>query len=186
VTDTGWAKAAWGGLFGQWHERATVVQVALGGRPEADTILNILADHKISSFCAPPTLYRTLVHADLTAHDPSALRHCTSAGEPLNPEVIRAWREGTGGLTVYDGYGQTETTCTVANYRAVPAPPGSMGKPVLWVPKTVSHHVNWAYMWLRPPSRSRRRMRHAMPSLRRTGIPGVYARYIGGSAARTM
>jgi acetyl-CoA synthetase len=130
VTDTGWAKAAWGGLFGQWHERATVVQVALGGRPEADTILDILAGHKITSFCAPPTLYRTLVHADLNAHDLSALRHCTSAGEPLNPEVIRVWREGTGGLTVYDGYGQTETTCTVANYRAVPVRPGSMGKPV--------------------------------------------------------
>jgi acetyl-CoA synthetase len=129
VTDTGWAKAAWGGLFGQWHERATVVQVALG-RPEADTILDILKDHKITSFCAPPTLYRTLVHADLKAHDLSALRHCTSAGEPLNPEIIKVWREGTGGLTVYDGYGQTETTCLVANYRAVPVRPGSMGKPM--------------------------------------------------------
>jgi acetyl-CoA synthetase len=130
VTDTGWAKAAWGGLFGQWHERATVVQVALGSRPQADTILGILTDHKITSFCAPPTLYRTLVHADLKAHDLSALRHCTSAGEPLNPEVIKVWREGTGGLTVYDGYGQTETTCTVANYRTMPVRPGSMGKPM--------------------------------------------------------
>jgi acetyl-CoA synthetase len=129
VTDTGWAKAAWGGLFGQWHERATVVQVALG-RPNADTILNILKDHQITSFCAPPTLYRTLVLADLKAYDLSVLRHCTSAGEPLNPEVIKVWREGTGGLTVYDGYGQTETTCIVANYRAVPVRPGSMGRPM--------------------------------------------------------
>lgn len=129
VTDTGWAKAAWGGLYGQFHERATVVQVALG-KPDADTILRLLSEQRISSFCAPPTLYRLLVQADLGAHDLSALRHCTSAGEPLNPEVIRAWREGTGGLTVYDGYGQSETTVLVANYRALEVRPGSMGKPV--------------------------------------------------------
>lgn len=129
VTDTGWAKAAWGGLFGQMHERATIVQVALG-RPDADTILGIIARHGITSFCAPPTLYRTLVQADLGAHDLSALRHCTSAGEPLNPEVIKVWAAGTGGLTVYDAYGQTETSVLVANYRAVPVRPGSMGLPV--------------------------------------------------------
>jgi acyl-coenzyme A synthetase/AMP-(fatty) acid ligase len=129
VTDTGWAKAAWGGLFGQWHERATIVQVALG-KPDADTILNILKDARITSFCAPPTLYRMLVQADLKAYDLSGVRHCTSAGEPLNPEVIRAWRDGTGGLTVYDGYGQSETCVLVANYRAVDVRPGSMGKPV--------------------------------------------------------
>jgi acyl-coenzyme A synthetase/AMP-(fatty) acid ligase len=129
VTDTGWAKAAWGGLFGQLHERACIVQVALG-RPDADTIFQILARHRITSFCAPPTLYRLLVQGDFSRHDLSALRHCTSAGEPLNPEVIRAWREGTGGLTVYDGYGQTETCCIVANYRSMPVRPGSMGLPV--------------------------------------------------------
>jgi acyl-coenzyme A synthetase/AMP-(fatty) acid ligase len=128
VTDTGWAKAAWGALFGQFHERACVVQVQLG-KPDADTILSVLARHGITSFCAPPTLYRLLVQADLSRYDLSALRHCTGAGEPLNPEVIRAWREGTG-LTIYDGYGQTETTCVVANYRGVEVRPGSMGKPV--------------------------------------------------------
>jgi acetyl-CoA synthetase len=129
VSDTGWAKAAWGGLYGQFHERATVVQVALG-KPDADTILSIIKNAGITSFCAPPTLYRLLVQADLSAHDLRTLRHCTSAGEPLNPEVIRAWKEGTGGLTIYDGYGQSETTVLVANYRAVPVRPGSMGKPV--------------------------------------------------------
>jgi acyl-coenzyme A synthetase/AMP-(fatty) acid ligase len=128
VTDTGWAKAAWGALFGQFHERACVVQVQLGA-PDADTILAILARHGITSFCAPPTLYRLLIQTDLSAFDLSALRHCTSAGEPLNPEVIRAWRAGTG-LTIYDGYGQTETTCIVANFRGVAVRPGSMGKPV--------------------------------------------------------
>jgi acetyl-CoA synthetase len=128
VSDTGWAKAAWGGLFGQFHERATTVQVALG-KPDADTILSIIAGARITSFCAPPTLYRLLVQADFGRHDLGALRHCTSAGEPLNPEVIRAWKDGTG-LDVYDGYGQSETTLLVANYRAVPVRPGSMGKPV--------------------------------------------------------
>ncbi len=129
VTDTGWAKAAWGGLFGQMHERAAILNVALG-RPDPDTIFGILARHGVTSFCAPPTLYRRLVQADCSKYDLGALRHCTSAGEPLNPEVIRAWREGTGGLTIYDGYGQTETTCLVANFRTMELRPGSMGRPV--------------------------------------------------------
>ncbi len=129
ITDTGWAKAAWGGLFGQMHERAAILNVALGA-PDTDTILGILARHRVTSFCAPPTLYRRLVHADFSRHDLSALRHCTSAGEPLNPEVIREWQRGTGGLTIFDGYGQTETTCLVANYRAMEVRPGSMGRPV--------------------------------------------------------
>jgi acetyl-CoA synthetase len=128
VTDTGWAKAAWGGLFGQFHERACVVQVPLG-KPEANLLLAILENAGITSFCAPPTLYRLLVQGDFSGHDLSVLRHCTSAGEPLNPEVIRTWQERTG-LTIYDAYGQTETTCLLANYRSVPVRPGSMGKPV--------------------------------------------------------
>ena len=129
ITDTGWAKAAWGGLFGQMHERAAILNVALGA-PDPDTIFGIIARHRVTSFCAPPTLYRRLIHADFSKHDLSALRHCTSAGEPLNPEVIREWQRGTGGLTVYDGYGQTETTCLVANYPAMEVRPGSMGRPV--------------------------------------------------------
>ena len=128
ISDTGWAKAAWGGLFGQWHERATVVQAALG-KPDPDLILGIVARHRITSFCAPPTLYRQLIHADFTKHDLSALRHCTSAGEPLNPEVIRIWREKTG-TQIYEGFGQTETTVVVANFPSLPVRPGSMGKPV--------------------------------------------------------
>ena len=128
VSDTGWAKAAWGKLFGQWHQRATVLQLDMG-KPSADLILRTLVEQKVTSFCAPPTLYRMLVLADLASYDLSSLRHCTSAGEPLNPEVIRVWQRGTGGLTVYDGYGQTETVNIVANYRSVPVRPGSMGLP---------------------------------------------------------
>jgi acetyl-CoA synthetase len=93
-------------------------------------VLRILAEQPISSFCAPPTLYRSLILADLSAYDLSTLRHCTSAGEPLNPEAIRVWEEGTGGLVIHDGYGQTETTVLVANFPALPVRPGSMGKPV--------------------------------------------------------
>lgn len=127
VSDTGWAKCAWGKLFGQWYQRASVLQMDMG-KPDSDTLLRVLRDHRVTSFCAPPTLYRALVQGDLGRYDLSALRHCTSAGEPLNPEVIKVWREGTG-LTVYDGYGQTETTNIVANFRGVPVRPGSMGLP---------------------------------------------------------
>ncbi|HEU5447650.1 MAG TPA: AMP-binding protein, partial [Acidimicrobiia bacterium] len=128
VSDMGWAKAAWGKLFGQWQQGAAVVLMNMG-KPDADLILDTITRNGITTFCAPPTLYRLLVQADIGAHDLSGLRHSMSAGEPLNPEVIRVWEEGTRGLTVYDGYGQTETVNLVANYRCVPVRPGSMGKP---------------------------------------------------------
>ncbi|MDA8332789.1 MAG: AMP-binding protein [Candidatus Dormibacteraeota bacterium] len=128
VSDTGWAKAAWGKLFGQWAEGAAVVQMNMG-KPDPDLILDVIARHRITTFCAPPTLYRSLVLTDLRRPDLSGLRHCTAAGEPLNPEVIRVWQEGVG-LPVYDGYGQTETINVVANFRCLPVRLGSMGKPV--------------------------------------------------------
>jgi acyl-coenzyme A synthetase/AMP-(fatty) acid ligase len=128
LSDMGWAKAAWGKLFGQWQQGAAVALMNMG-KPDADLILDTIARNGITTFCAPPTLYRLLVQADIGAHDLSGLRHCISAGEPLNPEVIRVWQDGTRGLTVYDGYGQTETVNLVANYRCVPVRPGSMGKP---------------------------------------------------------
>ncbi len=128
VSDTGWAKAAWGKLFGQWAEGAAVVQMNMG-KPDPDLILDVIARHGVTTFCAPPTLYRSLVLTDLRRPDLSGLRHCTAAGEPLNPEVIRVWQEAVG-LPVYDGYGQTETINVVANYRCLPVRPGSMGKPV--------------------------------------------------------
>jgi acetyl-CoA synthetase len=114
-------------LFGQMHERACSLQVA-AGQLDADATLGILSRHRVTSFSATPTLYRAVVYGDFAKYDLSALRHCTSAGEPLNPEVMRAWSEGTGGLAVYDGYGQTETTVPVANYRSVEVRPGSMGR----------------------------------------------------------
>jgi acyl-coenzyme A synthetase/AMP-(fatty) acid ligase len=127
VTDSGWAKAAYGGLFGQWHERAAVVQVQLT-KPTPEIVLGILRRHGITSFCAPPTLYRSLVQEPPgDAFSLPSLRHCTGAGEPLNPEVIRAWRQRTG-LTIRDGYGQTEMVIVVANRPEMEVRPGSMGR----------------------------------------------------------
>ena len=126
VSDTGWAKAAWGKLFGQWIIGASVVMWDIVGKPDFDRLLTLISELGVTSFCAPPTLYRAFAQMDLSAYDWSTLRHCTSAGEPLNPEVIETWEAATGTVP-YDGYGQTETVCLVANYPSLPVKPGSMG-----------------------------------------------------------
>jgi len=128
VSDMGWAKAAWGKLFGQWRLGAAVVMWNVVGKPDLDRMLRIVGEQRVTSFCAPPTLYRAFVQLDLDRYEWSGLRHCTSAGEPLNPEVIAMWKGATG-LDIYDGYGQTETVSLVANYRCLPIKAGSMGKP---------------------------------------------------------
>jgi acyl-coenzyme A synthetase/AMP-(fatty) acid ligase len=128
VSDFGWAKAAWGKLFGQWALGAANFLWDVRGKPDFDLMLRLLGEHGITTFCAPPTVYRALVLLDLAGYDWSRLRHCVSAGEPLNPEVIKVWQEATG-LTIYDGYGQTETVNLVANFRCLEVRPGSMGKP---------------------------------------------------------
>ena len=129
LSDTGWAKAAYGKLFGQWTLGATVMQHDARGRFDAPMTLRMLERFGVTSFCAPPTAYRMMVLEDLSQYDLSGLRHCTGAGEPLNPEVMKQWQDGTG-LTIYDGYGQTETVLLVGNYRCLPVRPGSMGKPI--------------------------------------------------------
>ncbi len=128
LSDFGWAKAAWGKLFGQWALGAANFLWDLRGKPDFDLLLRLIGEHGVTTFCAPPTVFRGLVQLDLGAYDWSGLRHCVSAGEPLNPEVIKVWREATG-LTIYDGYGQTETVNLLANYRCLEVRPGSMGKP---------------------------------------------------------
>ncbi len=128
VSDTGWAKAAWGKLFGQWRLGAAVFLWDLRGKPDFELMLRLIGEHGVSTFCAPPTVYRVLVQMDLAAFDLGRLRHAVSAGEPLNPDTIERFREGTG-LTIYDGYGQTETVNLVANYPCLPVRQGSMGKP---------------------------------------------------------
>jgi acyl-coenzyme A synthetase/AMP-(fatty) acid ligase len=129
LSDTGWAKAAYSNLFGPWRMGTAVFIEHSSGRFDAQRTLKLLEQYGITTFCAPPTAYRMLVLEDLRQCNLSRLRHCVGAGEPLNPEVIEAWKAGTG-LTIYDGYGQTETVILVANYPCLPVKPGSMGKPV--------------------------------------------------------
>jgi acetyl-CoA synthetase/medium-chain acyl-CoA synthetase len=127
TSDTGWAKAAYGVIFGPWSEGAEVV--LYHGRFEPAAELEFLMQVDPHVFCAPPTEFRLLVKQDLKRFSFPRLRECVSAGEPLNPEVIRAWQAATG-LTIRDGYGQTETILLVANFPGVPVRPGSMGLPM--------------------------------------------------------
>ena len=126
TSDTGWAKAAWGVLFGPWNLGVPVL--LYDGRFDPTRELSLLEKHQVRTFCAPPTEYRLLVQEDLLHYDLSKLRHCTGAGEPLNPEVIEEWKAAYD-LTIHDGYGQTETVLLVGNLKGLPVRPGSMGKP---------------------------------------------------------
>ena len=128
ISDTGWGKAVWGKLYGQWIIGSAVFMHNAEGTFNAKTTLKLLTTQGITSFCAPPTVYRMLIQQDLNQYDFSDLRHCTSAGEPINPEVIKVWKNATGNL-IYDGYGQTESILLVANYPCMPIKYGSMGKP---------------------------------------------------------
>jgi acyl-coenzyme A synthetase/AMP-(fatty) acid ligase len=128
LSDTGWAKAAWGLLFGQFRLGAAVFLWDQRGKPDFDRTLSMIGTHRVTTFCGPPTVFRAVVLGDLHRFDWSSLRHVVSAGEPLNPEVMRAWHEGTG-LQIHDGYGQTESVNLAANFRCLPVREGSMGKP---------------------------------------------------------
>src|SRR5262245_5999385 len=128
TSDTGWAKAAYSVLFGPWSVGAEVFMY--GGRFEPRRELELLEEAAPNVFCAPPTEYRLLVKEDkLGSLKAPRLRECVSAGEPLNPEVIRAWHEHTG-LTIRDGYGQTESILLLGNFPGIPVRPGSMGLPM--------------------------------------------------------
>jgi len=129
LSDTGWAKAAWGVLFAPLVCRAATVLYDGGAGFDADIHLRLLSKLRVSTFCAPPTIYRLFVQMDLSQYDLGSIRHSISAGEPLNPEVIRVWR-GVTGTTVHDGYGQTETVNIVANVPGMDVRLGSMGKAV--------------------------------------------------------
>ncbi|MFW6304485.1 MAG: acyl-CoA synthetase [Candidatus Saliniplasma sp.] len=128
IADNGWAKAVWGKLFGQWIVGATIVQQNITGKFDPKKTLKVLQDYEITTFCVPPTIYKMMINEDVESYDLSSLRHCLSAGEPLNPDVIDKWEEYTG-LRIYDYYGQTETVALVANYPTMEVKAGSMGKP---------------------------------------------------------
>jgi len=129
ITDTGWAKAAWGALFSQWNSGATVFLYEYQGRFDGDIILSLIEKYGITIFCAPPTAYRMLILEKFENYDFSGLRRCLSAGEPLNPEVIDAWQKGTN-LGIYEGFGQTETICVISTSPGMEAKSGAIGKPV--------------------------------------------------------
>lgn len=126
LADTGWGKAVWGKLYGQWIAGAEVF-VYDYDKFVARDILRVLSDYHMTSFCAPPTVFRFLIREDVGAFDLSALRYCTIAGEALNPSVYEEWLRLTG-LRLMEGFGQTETTLTVGTYPWVEPRPGSMGK----------------------------------------------------------
>lgn len=127
VADTGWGKAVWGKLYGQWIVGATVFVYDHEKFTPAD-MLKMIEEHKITSFCAPPTIFRFMIREDLNKFDLSSLKYCTIAGEPLNPAVYEAFYNATG-IKLMEGFGQTETTMTIGTFPWMEPKPGSMGVP---------------------------------------------------------
>jgi acetyl-CoA synthetase len=127
VADTGWAKSAWGKIYGQWLSGCAVMTYNYD-KFVPKNLMEVIEKYKVVTFCAPPTIYRFLIKEDLTKYDLSNLKYCVVAGEPLNPEVYKQFLEHTG-IRLMEGYGQTECTVAVATYRWLKPKPGSMGKP---------------------------------------------------------
>jgi len=128
ISSPGWAKHAWSNFFAPWNAQATIL-ILNQSRFSAAGLLAAMGDCAVSTFCAPPTVWRMLIQADLSAASTAALRECVAAGEPLNPEVIEQVRKAWG-ITVRDGFGQTETTAQIGNPPGQPLKPGSMGRPL--------------------------------------------------------
>ncbi len=127
ISDTGWAKAVWGKIYGQWLCEAAIFTYDFD-RFDAGKILPMFKQHGITTFCAPPTMYRFMVKQDLSGYDLSTIEHATTAGEALNPEVFHRFKEATG-LSVMEGFGQTEGTLMIANLVGMTPKIGAMGKP---------------------------------------------------------
>ncbi len=128
ISDTGWAKAAWGKIYGQWLCEAGIFAYDFD-RFDANDIMPMFAKYNITTFCAPPTMLRMMIKQDLSKFDLSSIEHMSTAGEALNPEVFRQFEKATG-LQIMEGFGQTETTVALANLAGTKARLGSMGKPV--------------------------------------------------------
>ncbi|MGI6238418.1 MAG: AMP-binding protein [Christensenellales bacterium] len=127
VSETGWAKSVWGKLYGQWLAGCAVMAYDFDKFKPAE-LLRVIEKYKVTSLCAPPTIYRFMMLEDLSVFDLSNLRHCTTAGEPLNPEVFNKWKEITG-HEMREIFGQTELCVTVGTFPWMAVKPGSMGKP---------------------------------------------------------
>ena len=128
ISETGWGKALWGKLYGQWLCEGAVFTYDFD-RFDASDILPMFAKYNITTFCAPPTMYRMFIKDDLSRYDLSSIQHATTAGEALNPEVFRQFEAQTG-LQIYEGFGQTETTLCIGNLIGNKQKIGSMGKPI--------------------------------------------------------
>ncbi len=127
VADSGWAKFGWGKIYGQWICGAVMVAYDTDKFVPAH-LIKTMERLRLTTFCAPPTVYRFLIQEDLAKHDFSSIRHACTAGEPLNPEVYNRFRDATG-LHICEGFGQSETTVILANFEWFPVKPGSTGKP---------------------------------------------------------
>ena len=127
IADTGWGKAVWGKLYGQWIMEAAVF-VYDYDKFEPHEILHIVEKYRITSMCCPPTMFRMFINAGLEGHDLSSLKYCCIAGEALNPDVFNSWYQATG-IKLMEGFGQTETTLTICNLVGMNPKPSSMGKP---------------------------------------------------------
>ena len=127
ISDTGWAKALWGKLYGQWLNEAAVFVYDFD-RFDAHDILPMFAKYKITTFCAPPTMYRFMIKEDLSKYDLSSVKHASNAGEALNPEVFHQFKKATG-LSLMEGFGQSETTLVLGNLVGMTPKIGSMGRP---------------------------------------------------------
>lgn len=128
IADTGWGKAVWGKYYGQWLMEACVFTYDFD-RFKASDILKLIGTYNITTFCCPPTMYRLIMQEKIDDYDLSSLVHSTTAGEALNPDLFDFWKEHTG-LTIYEGFGQTETPVTIGNLTGSTPRSGSMGKPV--------------------------------------------------------
>ncbi len=127
VSDSGWAKFGWGKIYGQWLCGAVIFVYDME-KFHGSTLLAMLQKYRVTTFCAPPTMYRFMLQEDVASYDLSSLHHCATAGEPLNPEVARRWLELTGHV-IYEGFGQTETTVVIANFGWTEPRLGSTGLP---------------------------------------------------------
>ncbi len=127
VSDSGWAKFGWGKIYGQWICGAVIFAYDMDKFVPAK-LLEIISKYKITTFCAPPTMYRFMLQEDLTKYDLSSIEHCCTAGEPLNPEVIKKWQKYTGHF-IYEGFGQSEGSVLLANFPWFEPRLGSTGKP---------------------------------------------------------
>jgi acetyl-CoA synthetase len=127
VSESGWAKCGWGKIYGQWICGVAIFVYDME-KFVPDRLLKRIEKYRITSFCAPPTIYRFLIKEDLSRFDLSGIKHACTAGEPLNPEVFNQFKKATG-LEIIEGFGQTETTVLCANFQWITPKPGSMGKP---------------------------------------------------------